>query len=128
MRELDSSENMLDVQELMQRCDYLESLNPDCPSTCDDNLNPELESELASIKGILSDLAGKGGGITWRGQKYPDTLIHDSYFETYIEDYIMDAFCIPANLPGYIKIQIDQEALKLDYTSVQVQDSEYWYR
>lgn len=84
--------------------------------------------ELRNLEAILEDLAGNGGDEEWEGVWYPLTLIADSYFETAMDELLEDIGELPKNLPSYLTITIDYDALQQDYTSTEIEGETYWYR
>lgn len=50
--------------------------------------------------------------------EYGVTLIRESYFEEYMDDMIQDCYELPKDLPFWMSITYDYEALKQDYTEV----------
>lgn len=63
--------------------------------------------------------------------EYGEQFIADSYFEEYAQQLAEDIGAIdrdaawPAN---YIDWEAAADALKMDYTSVEIQGQDYWYR
>jgi hypothetical protein len=84
--------------------------------------------EFAQLTALLEDLKGNGGDEQWRGDWYPVTLIRDSYFETAMDDLLEDIGELPKDLPCYLKITVDYDALQMDYTSTEIDSETYWYR
>jgi len=84
--------------------------------------------EFAQLTALLEDLKGNGGDEQWRGDWYPVTLIRDSYFETAMDDLLEDIGELPKDLPCYLKITVDYDALQMDYTSTEIDGETYWYR
>jgi hypothetical protein len=88
---------------------------------------PENE-ERVSLMTIMEDLRGAGGDEQWRGDWYPITLIRGSYFEEYMDQLIDDIGDIPRDLPAYMRIELDYSMLQQDYTSIDIDGVDYWYR
>jgi hypothetical protein len=84
--------------------------------------------ELARLESILSDLEGNGGDHQWDGSWYPITLIRDTYFEAAMDELLEDIGDLPKNLPSYLTITVDYDALRMDYTSTEIDGVTYWYR
>lgn len=57
---------------------------------------------------------------------YGVTLIHENYFEQYIDEMLEDCGKLPKNLPFYINIIIDYDVLKQDYTEVDFNGETYY--
>ena len=84
--------------------------------------------ELTTLTGLLNDLEGGGGDEEYLGSWYPVTLILDSYFETEMDSLLEAIGELPKDLPCYIKIEVDYDALQQDYSSVEYDGNTYWYR
>ena len=84
--------------------------------------------ELKVLAALLEDLKGGGGEEKWRGDWYPITLILDSYFETAMDDLLEDIGTLPKDIPSYLEIVVNYDALQQDYSSVEYGDNLYWYR
>lgn len=59
---------------------------------------------------------------------YGETLIHRNYFETYMDEMIDDCYDIPRDLPDFIILTLDYDALEQDYMSVDFDGQEYLMR
>jgi hypothetical protein len=84
--------------------------------------------ELAKLEEFLSDLCGYGGDEQWNGDWYPVTLINDDHFEEYMDDMLEDCGDLPKNIPAYLKIVVDYDMLKQDYSAVEFEGNTYYYR
>lgn len=56
------------------------------------------------------------------------TLIHRNYFEEYMNAMAEEYYDLPKDLPFWMSIQLDYDALKQDYTSVDFDGEEYLIR
>ena len=69
-----------------------------------------------------------------QGEKYaPDwgygvQLIHEDYFETAMDEMLEDCGDIPRDLPGWMTITYDYDALKQDYTAIDFNGQTYYIR
>jgi len=88
----------------------------------------ENSEELEKLESILSDLCGNGGDEQWEGDWYPVTLIKDSYFEESMDEMVADCYDMPKNLPSFMTLTIDYDALKQDYSEVEFEGDTYYYR
>ena len=88
----------------------------------------ENDAEFTALKDLLEELAGNGGDEQWRGDWYPVTLIRYSYFESYMDEMLEDCGELPKDLPSYLSITVDYDALKMDYSTVEIDGIEYYYR
>lgn len=136
-KELDLTDDLIDVRDIIERVEELESLKDDHESEPDGGRwSDEDAQELETLQAILEDLKGNGGDEQWRGDWYPVTLIRDSYFTDYIEELISDCYEMPKEINSgawpYRHITIDYEAAadeaKADYMEIEIDGTTYLYR
>lgn len=84
--------------------------------------------ELQTLESLLSDLCGNGGDEQWGGDWYPVTLIRESYFEESMDEMVADCYDMPKNLPSFMTVTLDYDALKQDYTECEFEGDTYYYR
>lgn len=60
--------------------------------------------------------------------EYGETLIHRDYFEQYMDEMIEDCYELPKDLPYWMSIKLDYDALEQDYTSVYFDGEEFLIR
>lgn len=129
---IDNTQETIDIRYIIERVGDLESSIQDY-----ENEYGPLElyyeyisekEELKELRGLLGELAGYGGDEEFEGDWYPCTLIHDSYFETAMDELLEDTGYIPRDLPCYLTITVNYDALQQDYGSVEVGSQTYWYR
>jgi hypothetical protein len=138
---IDNSEDYLDVRGIIARVEELESelvdgeeLSAETAKTRRDEAEQKGDSkaddwsEAYLLLSLLEDMRGCGGDEQWRGDWYPVTLIRDSYFETAMDELLEDIGDMPKNIPSYLKITVDYDALQMDYSSVEFDGVTYWYR
>jgi len=91
-----------------------------------DGLDPEEAEELAALKALVEQASGYAAD--W---EHGETLIRDSYFETYAQELAEDIGAInsEATWPNNC-IDWEQAAreLRMDYTSVSFDGVDYWIR
>lgn len=121
MNEINGNQDVLDIRDIIKRFEELE----DVEIKDDDE-----DQQYQTIKALLDDLKGNGGDEQWRGDWYPLTLIRDSYFVEYCEELVTDIGDMPREIPFYIVIDWEQTAenLRVDYSSVEFNGVDYWYR
>ena len=119
-----SSEDIIDVRDIIERVEELETLNDDMAAS------EAEDEELRTLQTILADLKGYGGDEQWRGDWYPVTLIRESYFVDYVQELLEDCGEIPRNLPHYIHIDWERTArdVRVDYSTVEIDGVTYLYR
>ena len=87
--------------------------------------------ELNMLEGILSALAGYGGGAEFEGDWYPVSLIAESYFQEYAQDLAEDCGMVDTSARWPMNcIDWEQAAreLQMDYIPIIIHGSAYWYR
>lgn len=90
--------------------------------------NTDNAEELETLESLLSDLCGNGGDEQWEGDWYPVTLIRESHFEESMDEMIADCYDMPKNLPSFMTVTLDYDALKQDYTECEFEGDIYYYR
>ena len=122
--ELDLTADTIDVRDIIERVEELENLQD-----AGEYLETP-EGELATLRSILSELAGNGGDEEWRGDWYPVTLIDFACFVPYVRELLEDCGDIPANLPHYVHIDWEATArdVGMDYSTITIEGRDYVYR
>ena len=123
----ETTNEMIDVRDMIERFEELESEMPDADDEAAMSAWDDL-AEYLSIKATLDELSGNGGDEQFRGDWYPVTLIRDDYFPKYMDEMLEDCGDLPKDLPCYLSITVDYDALQQDYTSVEINGETYWYR
>ena len=141
--ELNSNDDVIDVRDVIERYEELEDEKESLEADVVDASSPDdleqaetaLEewkadngAEFTALKDLLEELAGNGGDEQWRGDWYPVTLIRYSYFESYMDEMLEDCGELPKDLPCYLSITVDYDALKMDYSTVEIDGIDYYYR
>ena len=143
---LDLSADLIDVRDIIARFEELEDerdshaiqdeSEEDEESDTDRSRadwaaeNPDEAAELAALQAILDELKGYGGDEQWRGDWYPATLIQDDYFEDHARELAehIGAVNKDARWPNnHIDWTAAAEALQVDYGSVDIDGTDYWY-
>ena len=121
MTTIDLTDDTIYTRDLIERVEDLES-------SADDNGGCADDVEYQALSAILEKLADEGGDEHWRGAWYPQYLIKDGYFETYMDELLADCGDLPKDLPAYLSIAIDYVMLRSDYTPIEIKGATYWYR
>jgi len=123
MAPIDNSQDFLDVRDIIERVEELEAGQP---LEDDEDL-----AELDILKRLLEDLRGRGGDHYWDGDWFPVSLIRDSHFVEYAQELAADIGAINPDA-GWPLYHIDWESaandLKMDYSIVEFNGVDYWYR
>jgi hypothetical protein len=152
MTTLNNCEDLLDVRDIIERFEELESDLQDAMDANEEGHNLEtlaeyvtaasadcsaahehpqkvLADEYRELEKLLEQLEG-GGDEEWRGTWYAGNLVKDEYFEDYARELLEDCGEIPRNLPHYIAIDWETTArnIRVDYTPVDFDGQTYWAR
>jgi hypothetical protein len=135
MSHIDNMQDTIDVRDLIARVEELRESREEynekmADDTAWDSVEDGEPEELEALEGLLEELCGNGGDEQWEGNWYPVTLIRDSYFTGYARGMLEDCGDIPKGIPSYIEIDWEATAcnIRVDYSSVEIDDVTYWYR
>lgn len=117
IRSIDFNDDLIDVESITDRYDYLE-----------DSEDTDDIKEREQLGSVLNELKGCGGDYQWNGDWYPSHLINEDYFETYMDDMLEDIGDIPRDLPSYLTITVDYDALRMDYSEIIIDGNTFLYR
>lgn len=113
---ISNMDDVIDSRDIIER---IEELTSQCE---DDYLDYDEYTELCA----LSDLAEECKGYAdWQ---YGETLIRYDYFEDYQDELIEDCYALPEDLPSWMTITYDYNALKMDYSIVDFNGVDYYIR
>jgi len=79
--------------------------------------------ELLALKALAEQ--GEDYAPDW---KYGAQLMHEDYFEEAMDEMLEDCGDIPRDLPSYLTIMVDYDALKQDYTELDFDGQTYYVR
>lgn len=79
--------------------------------------------ELIALKALAEQ--GEDYAPDW---EYGAQLIHEYYFEEAMDEMLEDCGDIPKDLPSYLTITVDYDALKMDYTAIDFDGQTYYVR
>ncbi len=82
--------------------------------------------ELKTLQAIVEEIDQNAGDNARDGVQ----LIRDSYFVDAMQELMQDIGDLPRNIPTYLEIDWDKTAenLRADYTSLDWDGVEYWFR
>lgn len=84
---------------------------------------PDDAAELEALEALASEAEDYAPDWTCGA-----CLIRESYFEEYMDDMLEDIGELPKNLPPYLTITVDYDALRMDYTEVDFDGVTYLVR
>ena len=120
--EIYNTQDVIDSRDIIERIEELEILIAG-ESKSDDFLEYTDEyDKLVSLKEECEQYSSE-----W---KYGIALIHESYFEDYVQDLLSDIGVLPREIPWYIVIDWEKTAdnIKIDYTDVDFDGETYYIR
>jgi hypothetical protein len=120
---LDTTEDTIEVWCLTERYEELEEAQQS------GMMQPGEVEEMLSLLSVLDNIKSKSGDVKWRGDWYPDLLVRDSHYKSYIQELLHDCGDMPT-LPTYIVVDWDATIANLqgDWTSIDIDGVTYWYR
>ena len=87
-------------------------------------LTTEEIEELSALEALQNE--AEGYAPNWQ---YGAQLIRDSYFEQAMDEMIEDFYPeLSKDLPSFVSLSIDYDALQMDYTAVEFDGVTYWVR
>lgn len=132
MSNFNAGDDIISVEDITNRVDELRGErdsfdDEDGDITWSDD-NPDDAAELETLENLLFEMCGYGGNHQWEGDWYPDYLTHENHFETAMDEMVADCYEIPKDLPSFMTIVLDYDALKEDYTEITFEGETYYYR
>ena len=119
---IDNTQDVIDSRDIIKRIEELEILISG-ESESDDFLEYTDEyDKLVSLKEECEQYSSE-----W---KYGIALIHESYFEYYVQDLLLDIGDFPRDIPWYIAIDWEKtvDNIKIDYRSIDFDGETYYIR
>ncbi len=120
--EITNDMDVIDSRDIIERIEELESFIEDNVNENSDDIT-EWKEELR----ILAELAEEGEQYSpdW---SYGSQLIHENYFEEYMDEMLEDCEDIPKDIPCYLDITVNYDMLKWDYTELDFNGETYYIR
>ena len=137
---ISNTDNTIDSRDVIARIEELEAEREDLRSAMDDHNTDSDAYEEASAALKEFDNSEEGQELTVlkalaeQGEDYaPDweygaQLIHEDHFEEAMDEMLEDCGDIPRDLPSYLTIMVDYDALKQDYTTLDFDGQTYYVR
>lgn len=133
-------DDIIDSRGVIARIEELEAKREDLRSAMDDHNtdsdayeeanaalkefdNSEEGQELTALKALAEQ--GEDYAPDW---EYGAQLIHEDYFEKAMDEMLEECGDIPRDLPSYLTITVDYDALKQDYTELDFDGQTYYVR
>lgn len=120
--EITNDMDVIDSRDIIERIEELESfIEYNVNENSDDVI--EWTEELEALKALAEE--GENYSPDW---EYGSTLIHEDYFEEYMDEMIQDCYDLPKDLPFWMTVTYDYNALKMDYTEIDFNGETYYIR
>lgn len=129
MTHFTNTDSVIDSRDIIERIEELEIIKDDLlldnPSgaTVALWLQGDVGQEYTTLKELAEECEQYASDWT-----YGEQLIHRDYFEAYMDEMIEDCYELPQDLPYWMSIKLDYDALEQDYTSVDFDGEEYLIR
>lgn len=111
---ISNTDSTIDSRDVIARIEELRAL---------DELEDEEKEELLTLETLAEQ--GEKYAPDW---KYGAQLIHEDYFEEAMDELLEDIGDIPRDLPSYLTITVDYDALKQDYAAIDFDGQTYYVR
>lgn len=122
-RTIGTSDDIIDSRDIQERIDELADMLADV----EDEDRADYADEIEELR-IWDELKKETEGAGW---EYGIAFIRDSYFQQYAQDLAEDIGAIDRNA-NWPLTHIDwagaADDLKVDYSSVEIDGVDYWYR
>ncbi len=114
--------NTIDSRDVIERIEELEIIINDADT--EESANSEEVAEAREELRILLALQEEAEGYSsdW---EYGSQLIRRSYFEEAMDEMVEECYALPKDMPFWMSIKLDYDALEQDYTSVDFDGVEY---
>ena len=121
-------DDTIDSRDVIARIEELEAERSEIEEFEPSNLlevfdNSEEGQELTVLKALAEQ--GKDYAPDW---EFGAQLIHEDYFETAMDEMVADCYTLPKDLPDWMIITYDYDALKQDYTELDFNGQNYYVR
>ena len=135
---INEHDDIIDSRDVIDRIDTLETIRDDWQDWLDalavaeedgdtldaDDAPEEFDADLICE---LCELQALENDCNYGDWQYGESLISDSYIETYLQDMVDDCYQIP-ELPSFMSVTLDFDALKSDYTEVEFRGQTFFIR
>ena len=140
---IDNTDDTIDSRDVITRIEELDSDLQDLKDTIDNidwGDDAEIPALLAAKEALEEWKIGSDGlelealiQVGYQGEYIDDwdhgvQLIRDSYFKKAMDEMVSECYELPKDLPSWMVITYDYDALKQDYTSVDFDGETYWVR
>jgi len=121
MTDIGNNDDYIDVRDIIDRIEELEGeIEAYAEKMSDWQANADNQEELETLAALMHELKGYGGEVQWRGDWYPLTLIRQSYWVKYVQEFLWEIGDLPKDIPPYLEIDWEETAnnIRMDYMDV----------
>lgn len=127
-----TASDVFDVRDVFERLDYLNDILEDATEEQAETSGLSDEwSERVKISTFLDDVRRHGGDAQYNGDWYPAFFVADSHFTDYAREFADDVGAVNRDLEWpYTCIDWEKAAqeLQTDYSSINIDGADFWYR
>ena len=127
-----NTDSVIDSRDIIERIEELEAEQAELVEQLSNGEITEadmvaFDEEEGKELDILRELAEAAASLScdW---EYGEPLIHRNYFEQYMDEMVDECYDIPRDLPYWMNIVLDYDALEQDYASVYFDGQEFLIR
>lgn len=135
---IDETKDIIDSRDVIDRIDELETIRNDWQDWLDalavaeedgDTLDPDDAPEEfdADLMCELAELQALKNDCNYGDWQHGESLISDSYIETYLQELVDDCYPVP-ELPSFMTVTLDFDALKADYAEIEFRGQTFFIR
>ncbi len=111
--EITNDMDVIDSRDIIERIEELQATERDVKE----------HEELTALLALAEE--GEQYSPDW---SYGSQLIHENYFEEYMDQMLEDCGDIPKDIPCYLDITVNYDMLKWDYTELDFDGETYYIR
>ncbi len=123
---ISNTDNVIDSRDIITRIEELEeTLAGDyvLDGAYSVESTDTIKKELIALKALAEQ--GEKYAPDW---KYGAQLVHEDHFEKAMDEMVADCYTLPEDLPSWMTITVDYDALKQDYTELDFDGQTYYIR
>ena len=124
-------DHYISSSDIKQVIEDAEGERADLVTDAEDAEHPMEKSDLWREVAVWDEAnAEKLAALKKECEDLPDdeTCVHEDKMDEYLEEMVNDCYDLPKNLPDFVTLTIDYDALKQDYTTFELDGSTYYVR
>ena len=120
---ISNMDDTIDSRDIIERIAELQAALDGVDAETMTQAEVEDAEELRTLLALQEE--AEGYSPDW---EYGSQLIRRSYFEQAMDEMVADCYTLPKDMPFWMSIKLDYDALEQDYTSVDFDGEEYLIR